>query len=681
VVDVMSILKTCEIAKGIYWVGGSGQDGGLHCNPYLLVDEEEAVLIDPGSVLDFEYVFKNVCNIVPLERIKYVILHHQDPDLCSSVPLFEEKGAKFTIVTHWRTQTLVKYYGIKSPYYLVNEHEHRLLLKSGRVINFVPTPYLHFPGAVASYDSQSQTLFSSDLFGAFSYEWTLYAGDDYMERMKTFHEHYMPSNDILRPVMELMLRMDIAMIAPQHGSIINNNVANYIKALRDLECGAFIMPIKRDLAKSGGYISVCSAVLKRYVSIFNKDEVLEIIKDLDLTLDHETMEITDYNYRGSILWDLLFAQISARKGLQWLFVIEPLVQKLSQEYDIELPEVFKTTFFKVEEQISNLNKENSLLKEINAKLINSINEAQELLIKDSVTGQYNYDFFKNYLVSEIKDLLAEGVQQNPALIIMSLDNAAKIKFSYGDDEIDETLRSIVYIANNIKDENTIIFRLQGNTLAAYLPHTSQEMAVNWAERLRNSISASEKFIENTTVSIGVLCLDELKAQNNYINDPARAFYNIAMLRVRLAKNMGMNIVCSSSSVEHYQEEIAKILIIDTDEVNIDVLQTFLENLQYKVFVAHDGIEALEISEREALDLIISEIMIPKMDGFLVRERLLMQSHAKIIPFIIVSHLKNEDSVKRAAALQVKHYFRKPFMLSELLGVIKNIAKGIMSDEY
>ena len=47
---------TEKIAEGIYWVGGIGQDGGLHCNPYLIIDGEEAVLIDPGSVLDFDYV-------------------------------------------------------------------------------------------------------------------------------------------------------------------------------------------------------------------------------------------------------------------------------------------------------------------------------------------------------------------------------------------------------------------------------------------------------------------------------------------------------------------------------------------------------------------------------------------------------------------------------------------------
>ncbi len=216
----MGLIKAEEIKEGIFWVGVSSPHDGLNCNPYLLVDGDEAVLFDPGSVLDFEDVYENVTSIVPLEKIKYVVLHHQDPDSCSSVPLFEEKGAKFKIVTHWRTQLLVKYYGIKSDYYIVNENNYKLVLKSGRILTFIHTPYLHFPGVIVTYDTVSRVLFSSDLFGAFSYEWNLYADDAYMEKMKAFHEHYMPSNEILRPVMDVLLGMDISVIAPQHGSVI-----------------------------------------------------------------------------------------------------------------------------------------------------------------------------------------------------------------------------------------------------------------------------------------------------------------------------------------------------------------------------------------------------------------------------------------------------------------------------
>ncbi|MDF2612385.1 MAG: diguanylate cyclase protein [Clostridia bacterium] len=667
--------KIVKVAKDIYWVGGSGHKGGLHCNPYLLVDGDEAILFDPGSVLDFDYVYDNICELIPLEKVKYVVLHHQDPDLCSSVPLFEQKGAKFKVVTHWRTATLVKYYGIKSDYYIVNEHGFELELSSGKTLKFIQTPYLHFPGAIVTYDYDSKVLFSSDLFGAFSHEWSLFAKEDYIEKMKTFHEHYMPSNDIIRPVMEIFLRMDIDLIAPQHGSIIKEHITEHIKVLRDLDCGAFMLPIKKDLAKSGGFRSIGSAVLKRYASIFKKEEVLEVVQDMDIDLDKETMEIIDYNYTGNTLWNMIFERALAIKGIQWLIVVEPLVHKIAEEYDISMPQIFNLALTKVKEESITLSEENKVLKEANERLQHSMKEAQEKLIKCPVTGLYNYEFFKNYFEAEVSNLILQESEQNPALIIISLDNMAKIRYSYGDNEVDEVLKTALYIINSMKDENMILFRLQGAMFACYSPHTTKEYVRVFAEKLRNLIASSVKFIEKLTVSIGVLCLDELKEQNEYIGDPSEMMYNVAMMRVKLAKSMGMNIVCSSSSVVSYQEEIGKILIIDTDPVNMDVLKVFLENLNFKVITARDGEEALSIAERETLDLIISEIMIPKLDGFLVRENLLAHSQTKNIPFILISHLKNDDSVNRASSLMIEHYLKKPFMLSELLGIIKNKFKG------
>lgn len=666
----MSDLRTAQIAPGIYWVGGGEPYGGLCCNPYLLVDEDEAVLIDPGSVLDFEDVWANICSIIPVEKIKYVILHHQDPDFCASVPLFEQKGLDFIIVTHWRTQTLVRYYGIRSSYYIVNEHEYKLQLKSGRVLNFVPTPYLHFPGAIATYDRHSRTLFSSDLFGAFSSEWSLYAGQDYMEKMKAFHEHYMPSNDILRPVMEVLQTMDIAMIAPQHGSIINQHINDYIRVLRDLECGAFLTPVKKDLAKSGGYKTICSMILKRYSSMFGKESVIEVVKDLDISFQEGTLNLDDYNYQGAVLWNLIFEKVLAQRGLRWIYVIEPLVQKISREYDVPIPDVFNTTLKQVEEQLNNLNLQNTWLQEMNTKLKNSIKETQQKLIKCSVTDLYNYDFFKNYLSTELKGLLTGELKQNPALVIVSADNMYKIKFSYGDKELDQIMRNLVYTINGLKEDGTVLFRLQGFEVACYLPHSSREKAIAFAEAVRNEIANSDTFIEQITVSIGVITWDEILEQQSFDLNDFETMYRIAMQRVRNAKNDGMNLVCSSSSLEEEKKDYAKILVIDTDIVSVEVLKNALENLNIQVVTAQEGESALKLTESETFDLIISEIMVPRIDGFLIRERLLMQSSTKNIPFFFISHLKNDDSVLHAAALGVEHYFKKPFMLSELLGIIK-----------
>ncbi|MEA4807014.1 response regulator [Acetobacterium wieringae] len=666
--------RTAEIADGVFWVGGCTQDGGLHCNPYLIVDGDEAVLIDPGSVLDFEDVYENICSIIPLDQIKYVILHHQDPDFCSAVPLFEKAGAKFEVVTHWRTQTLVKYYGIQSDYYIINENQFKLTLASGRTLGFVLTPYLHFPGAFTTYDYQTKILFTSDLFGAFSYEWSLYAKDDYLEKMKTFHEHYMPSNNIIRPVMELFLGMDIAMIAPQHGSIINENITSYIKALRDLECGTLLNPIKRDLAKSGGYMGICSAVLKRLGSIFNQESVRELVADLELTLD-ENLNITDYNVTGNVLWNMIFERILARKGITWLMVIEPLTETLSNEYDIPMPDVFESHIKKAEDVAASLSEQNRMLKEINARLESSILESQNKLIRCSVTDLYNFSFFKNYLASEINSILADKSEQNPALIIISLDNIERIEYLYGHDEVDEIQRNVTFILENLKQGNEMLFKLQGFNFAFYMPQISKTSAQEFAEKIRNTIASSEKFIEKITASIGLVWLGEIRATEEHAGKLDEAFYNVAVMRAKLARNMGRNIVCDQSLLAEYQDEIGKILVVDTDEISVDVLKTALENVNYQVITASDGQQAVRIARDDNPLLIISEVMIPKMDGFLFREEMLSDSNTSRIPFIYLSYLKNNESVLRASDLGVEHYFKKPFMLSELMGVIQNKIKG------
>jgi diguanylate cyclase (GGDEF)-like protein len=668
----MANKNNVELSDNIYWIGEKKQFSGLHCNPYLIVDGDEAVLVDPGSVLDFEYVYKNLCEIIPLEKVKYVILQHQDPDLCSSVPLFEAKGANFKIVTHWRTKTIVKFYGIKSEYYIINNNKFSLELKSGRKLDFIQTPYLHFAGSIVTYDTKSKILFSSDLFGAFSKNREIFASDDYIERMKAFHEHYMPANDILRPIMEVFLGMDISIIAPQHGCIIKeNNVNKFIKILRDLECGSFLAPIKRNLKKSGGYKILFFEVFKRYESIFTKKEVLEVIKDLDIKVD-ENFNILDYNCEGDALWELIFDKVFLEKGIEWLLIIEPFVQKLAVEYDVKMPKIFDTNLKKAEEASINLIKENADLKDINKKLEESIKETNEKLVKDSVTGLYNYNFFKAYMINEIEHFKNGDYKQLPELLIISIDNWDDIIYANGENDVENIYKNIVYIMESLIEDQEIYFDLKGALFACYMPFSSKDQANRYAEKIRNEIFESNTFIAKMSVSIGVASFDEI---NNELNkeDAFNNFYNLAMTRIKIAKNKGMNFVCSKSAVIEV-ENLTNILLIDSDKVNIDVLKTVLENINFNVMVATDGDMALKFVDENKVDLIISAIMIPKSDGFLIREKLLSKSYTKNIPFIIVSYVKNEATVQRAFNLGIKYYLKKPYLLNELTGVVNEMTQ-------
>ena len=87
----------------------------------------------------------------------------------------------------------------------------------------------------------TKTLFSGDLFGAFSEDWDLYAKDDYNKKMEVFHAPYMPSKEILKAGMEKLEKLDLELIASQHGSVIKKDrIKDSIKFLKNLECGLYL---------------------------------------------------------------------------------------------------------------------------------------------------------------------------------------------------------------------------------------------------------------------------------------------------------------------------------------------------------------------------------------------------------------------------------------------------------
>jgi len=665
--------KSIQIAEGIYWVGSKDQVSGLHCNPYLLIDSEEAVFIDPGSVYDFETVYKNVTEIVPIKKIKYVVLHHQDPDFCASVPLFEKKGLNAEIITFWRTALFLKYYGIKSKAYLVNENDFKLELKPGRILKFLLTPYLHFPGSIMTYDTKTKVLFSSDVFGSFSYNWELFAGEKYIEAMKIFHENYMPSNDILRPIMEMLLAMDISCIAPQHGSIINHDIKKHISVLRDLECGAFLTPLKKELAKTGGYLGICNQILKRYYAVFDPEEVMDIFKDSHIELDPETGLIVDFNSTGKELWDNIFEIIFSKRGFEWISIVETLVNRITKEYGIEFPAVFESAIFNIKKKSEELSAENIKLKEINERLKANLKLTQDKLIKNPVTDLFNEMFFTDYFSNEVKSHLMN--KENCALLIVDIDNLAKLSFSYGVPVENEILKGIAYLLKENKEEHHMVFKLDGPAYAYYIPNCENSDSVDTAESIRNLVNRSEIFVEPITVSVGVVNLTEFFGGDTDEESVPSALYNVAKQRVNIAKKRGMNAVCSTSSVSDYTEETGKILIADTDPFHLETLEVVFSQAGFKVLSCTDGECELDMIEKEKPDVIISEILLPKIDGFTVREKMLTSTSMKDIPFILVSYKKDEESIQRSFSMNIEHYFKKPYTINELVGLVKNKVKS------
>ena len=95
------------ITEGLYAVGKN-----VDCNSYLLIEDGNGILIDPGPVAGFEAVFADVQRLLPLDSITHVIVQHQSSVCWASLILWEQKGLKATVVTHGVTAKNMRHFGV-----------------------------------------------------------------------------------------------------------------------------------------------------------------------------------------------------------------------------------------------------------------------------------------------------------------------------------------------------------------------------------------------------------------------------------------------------------------------------------------------------------------------------------------------------------------------------------------
>jgi signal transduction histidine kinase len=232
-----------EIASNIFWVGMYLENDPFQCHPYFIKNSNESILIDPGSMLEFDETVRKVKSIADIKSIKYIVLHHQDPDLVAAVPEIEKLIDRddLLIVTHSRMSLLIKHYQVTSDYYEIDKNNNKLITNNGYVLEFLTTPYCHSPGAFVSYEPKTKTLFSGDIFGGIEESWEFYADETYFDKAKQFHQEYMPSKDIFNYALSKIEALDINIIAPQHGSIIKKEyIKSLIQDMKNLDCGLYI---------------------------------------------------------------------------------------------------------------------------------------------------------------------------------------------------------------------------------------------------------------------------------------------------------------------------------------------------------------------------------------------------------------------------------------------------------
>lgn len=116
----------------------------------------------------------------------------------------------------------------------------------------------------------------------------------------------------------------------------------------------------------------------------------------------------------------------------------------------------------------------------------------------------------------------------------------------------------------------------------------------------------------------------------------------------------------------------RVLICDDDPVILRLLQVNLELEGYEVLSAHNGQEALDIASAEHPDLVILDIMMPKLDGYQTCERLKAGDDTKDIPVVFVSAKAQQSDIEKGKSYGVADYLTKPFDPTDLLEIVERL---------
>ncbi len=543
------------------------------------------MLLDPGSALTFRQTLRKIEEIIPFSHIRYFVCHHPDPDIAGAMPLIDQMIDRndVALVTHSRTQVLLKHHGLRLPFWLVDTHDWKLSLQD-RCLEFVFTPYAHFPGAICTFDPASRVLFSSDIFGGLTPEFALVAQDErYFEAMRLFHEHYMPSRDILGHALRAIERHPIRIIAPQHGSIIPEHLAGFmLNKLKTLECGLYLIArgdtdiqhlshlnqILRDITQTmliyrdfGDIATSLLGIVRRVLPVKSLEFYARLdgqralhlapesrYRGIEVELPTTLARILDLNYTQWRELDVARMAEFLRANISATASTFPLPLPLFSPHQgttqaiailhLQDPVVPSDELQQILEQISMPLQVAVEREAIHRQLDLERQRTYEQLIRDPLTGLFTRVYMQE-AVQRLCDLQDRDSGDRVAVLMLDIDHFKRINDTYGHNQGDVVLREVaVKVLKTIRSSD-IPVRLGGEEFAVFLVSETVTGVILFAERLRTQVAAicfQPTIVDwQVTVSIGVAIRQTRELLLDLIQRADKALYK--------AKNGGRDQVC------------------------------------------------------------------------------------------------------------------------------------------
>jgi len=216
----------------------------IDTNQYMIVDGDKSFLMDPGGIEIFSSMLASVLRHTEIEHLVDIFASHQDPDIISSLGLWDEALPKATLHAPWIWEGFIRHFGLNNISYNPIADEGGTLHLNSAKLTFVPAHYLHSSGNFHVYDEKAKILMSGDVGAALEPAGaSMYVEDfdEHISKMKLFHQRWMPSNTAKQNWIDRVRRLDIEYMAPQHGRIFKGeDVQNFLNWFEKLDVGSAI---------------------------------------------------------------------------------------------------------------------------------------------------------------------------------------------------------------------------------------------------------------------------------------------------------------------------------------------------------------------------------------------------------------------------------------------------------
>ena len=203
---------------------------GSSYNSYLVRGSEGVAVMDTVKKEFSAAFFKRLELLCDYDEIKYIVLHHLEPDHSGALIELMTRAPQAKLIISGRAVMMLK--GLVKtdiPFEVANTG--KVISLGDKTIEFLSTPFLHWPDTMSSYLHEEKILFSGDVFGSHYYDERLFDDEvgDFSYAFKYYYDHIMrPFKQYVLQALDLYKRFNIDLIAPLHGPVLRSDPQFYI---------------------------------------------------------------------------------------------------------------------------------------------------------------------------------------------------------------------------------------------------------------------------------------------------------------------------------------------------------------------------------------------------------------------------------------------------------------------